>query len=422
MSKFKYVLLGNSAAAVYAAEAIRSIDKNGSLAIVSAEDTLPYSPALTTYLISGTISKDKIYFRKNDFYKSNKITTFLGKPAIEINRKNKTVKLVDGSSLQYEKLLISTGGRPQKPDLEGIDLKGVFTLRTLADAEAIKKRAAKSKTAVILGGGLVGLRGAYCLHQLGLDVTIVVGSKHILSQNLDSHAAAMMEEWLREKHFKILTKTDVAAIDGKKEVEKVKLASGKSLPADIVIIGKGVSPNAGLAKAAGIKIERGIVVNNFMQTSDSNIYAAGDVAQAYDKLLKTNVVNAIWPAATEQGRIAGINMAGGSEEYEGSIAMNSVDFYGLSALSIGITNPGKPEDFEIMTRAQAAKHIYRKLVLKKDVLVGAVLIGDIDRAGIITGLINEGVKVSGFKESLYKDKFGFMVMPKELRAAKIAAK
>lgn len=426
-NKFKYLLIGNSAAAISAAEAIRSKDKQGTMAVVSAEDSLPYSPALTTYYISGTISKKNIYYRKEDFYKNLKIDSFLGNPVTEINRSKKIVTLgarhASPLQLNYEKLLISTGGVPLQIDIAGADLKGVYTLRTLADAEQIKARAAESKTAVILGGGLVGLRAAYALHQLGLKVTIIVSSKQILSRNLDAASAKMMETWLKEKHFNILTQTNVKALEGTKEVKKAVLEDGSAIPADIVIIGKGVRPNASLAKDCGLKVDRGIVVNDNMQTSDSDIYAAGDVAQALDRLSGEKVVNAIWPAATEQGRIAGINMPagkqGGNEKYEGSIAMNSVDFYGLSALSIGISAPRNEEEYEISVTKDTAKHICRKLVLKKDVLVGAILVGDIDRAGIITGLIKEGVKVTSFKETLLKNKFGLMVLPKALRDKKI---
>jgi len=420
MSKYKYVLLGNSAAAISAAEAIRTKDKQGSIAIVSAEDTPPYSPALTTYYISGAIGKDKIYYRPKEFYKKLNIETFLGKAATEIDRSKKTVRLADGQSLTYDKLLISIGGLPIEPDLPGVNLKGVFTLRTLEDAEKIKQRAAEVKNAVILGGGLVGLRSAYALHQLGLNVTIIVSSKRILSQNLDAEAAKIMENWLREKHFEILTETDVKALEGTKEVTKIKLMNGKEIPAGLVIIGKGVRPNISFAKACGIETDRGILVNEAMQTSDKNIYAAGDVAQGLDKLLGKKVVNAIWPAATEQGCIAGLNMAGASEKYEGSIPMNSVDFYGLSALSIGISNPRNEADYEIQVTKEPARHIYRKLVLQKDVLVGAILVGDIDRAGIITGLIDEKVRVTNFKDTLLKNKFGLMVLPKALRDSKIA--
>ncbi|TET54933.1 MAG: NAD(P)/FAD-dependent oxidoreductase [Actinobacteria bacterium] len=420
MVKFKYVLIGNSAAAISAAESIRSIDKEGSLAIVGAEDSLPYSPALTTYYISNTIAKENIFFKSKDFYKKNKIKAFLGKPAVGIDRKKKTVELEDGNKLSYEKLLISTGGLPQKPDLKGVDLEGVFTLRTIEDAEKIKKRAAKAKSAVVLGGGLVGLRSAYALHQIGLKVTIVVGSPQILSQNIDREAAKIMENWLKEKRFNLLTSSRVVSIEGKSEVKEVILDGGKKIVADIVIIGKGVKSNTVLAEGCRIKTDRGIVVDDNMKTSDSNIYAAGDVAQAHDKLLDKKVVNAIWPVATEQGRVAGINMAGGEEKYGGSFAMNSVDFYGLSALSIGISCPPAKENYEVIATEDSAKHLYRKLVFKKDVLVGAILIGDIERAGILTGLIDEGVKVTSFKNSLAKNKFGFMVMPKPLREKKIA--
>ncbi len=421
MSKYKYILLGNSAAAVTAAEAIRTIDKENSLAIVSAEDSAPYSPALTTYFISGTINEKGIYYRSDDFYSKNKIDTFLANPATSLDAKKKTVTLADGTVLQFSKLLIATGGAPQRPDIKGSELKGVFTLRTMDDARQIKERAQNSEKAVILGGGLVGLRAAYALHHLGINVTIVVSSSQILSQNLDEKAAGIMQDWLAYKHFNIVTKNDVDFINGEDEVTSVTLKDGTELAADMVIIGKGVRPNASFSIEAGIEVDRGIVVNNLMQTSVEDIYAAGDVAQAYDKLLKKKVVNAIWPVATEQGRVVGTNMAGGSEKFEGSIAMNSVDFYGLSALSMGITRPKNEKDYEIIEKYEPQHHLYRKLLLQDNVIKGAILIGDIDRAGIITGLINEGVKVDSFKDSLSKDKFGFMVLPKELRDKKMTS-
>lgn len=419
MNKYKYILLGNSAAAVACAEAIRSVDKVGTLAMVSAENTLAYSPALTTYYISGTIQEKNIYYRQKDFYKKNKIDTYFGKPATVIDKNKKVVRLADGSILGYEKTLIATGGTPQKPELTGVELDGVFTLRTIDDAKRIKTKAKSAKNAVVLGGGLVGLRAAYALHQLGLKVTIIVSSGIILSQNLDAESALIIQDWLKEKNFNILTGTDVKAIEGKSLVQKVRLNNEKTVEADIVIIGKGVSPNASVAKDAGLEVDRGIVVNNKMQTSDNNIFAAGDVAQAWDKLLRKKVVNAIWPAAIEQGRVAGNNMAGGEEKYEGSFAMNSVDFYGLSVLSIGITKPKKEREYEIVVTSEPAKNYYRKLVFKNDILVGAILLGDIDRAGILTGIINDGVKVTSFKESLINDKFGFMVLPKEIREEKM---
>ena len=419
MSKFKYVLLGNSAAAIAAAEAIRANDKKGTIAIVSAEDSYAYSPALTTYYISGNIAAERVFYRKKDFYDSLKIKTFLGKPAVSLNKKNKTVELDNNEKISYEKLLIATGGAPKKPDIKGAGLKGVFTLRTMDDAEKIKERAAEAKNAVVLGGGLVGLRAAYALHQRGLKITVVVGSKNILSQNMDEKAAAIMQNWLKEKHFNILTETNVAAIEGKTEVKSVKLGDGSKIEAEMVIIGKGVAPNASFAKEAGLEVDRGIVVNDEQLTNDANIYAAGDVAQGYDKLLKKKVVNAIWPVAVDQGRVAGSNMAGAKAKYNGSFAMNSVDFFGLTAQSMGITRPNNPKDYEIIVKSEPAKNIYRKLVLKDDVLVGAVLIGDVDRAGILTSLIDDGTKVSDFKEDLKGDEISYMFFPKNIRDKKI---
>lgn len=419
MSKFKYVLLGNSAAAISAAEAIRSLDTKGSVAIVSAEDSYAYSPALTTYYISGTIGKENVLYRKKDFYEKLKIKTFLGKPAISLNKKSKTVELTGKEKIGYEKLLIATGGTPQKPDIKGADLKGVFTLRTIEDAQKIKDRAAKAKSAIVLGGGLVGLRAAYALHQIGLKITVIVGSKNILSQNLDVQGAEIVQSWLTEKHFNILTGTDVVSIEGKSSVNGVKTSNGQKLETDMVIIGKGVAPNTSFAKEAGLKVDRGIEVNSFQQTSDPNIYAAGDVAQGYDKLLKKKAVNAIWPVAVDQGRIAGVNMAGAKQKYEGSFAMNSVDFFGLTAQSMGITNPKNPKDYEIIVRSEPAKNVYRKLVLKKDILVGAILIGDVDRAGILTSLIDEGARVTDFKDELASDKISYMMLPKQIRDQKI---
>ncbi len=376
----QYVIIGSSAAGISAIEAIRTKDKTSKIVVVSDEKKPLYSRCLISYLLAGTIDEKKIWYRKDNFFKDNKVEALLGIKAEEINVKKKEVTLCRGRSrpsptnkekIKFDKLLIATGASPKLEDIPGIDKKGVFPLRTIEHAIEIQAMLDKVKSAAILGGGLIGLRAAYALKNRGKDVSVFVKSSSILSQIIDKDAAGLMQKRIEEKGIKIFTGVAAKEIQGDKSANRIIFDNGSEIVGDgrdhplLVIIGKGVSPNIEIAKSAGIKTNWGILSDEFLKTSSEDIFSAGDVSETNDIALEESSINAIWPAACEQGRIAGLNMAGGNEIYEGSLAMNSIEFFGLPVISVGITRP-KSDKYEEIIKKDAGKDIYKKIVLKDD--------------------------------------------------------
>ena len=412
----EYLIIGNSAAAVGAVESIRKIDKKGRIITVSNESHPLYSRPLITYLLAGQINESKMSYGDPMFYKKNNVEEVLGREVVTIHPENKKVILSDGITLPYQKLLLATGGCPIFPQVEGKDLAGVFTFTTLDDAkkvgEFIERNSASS--AVVVGGGLIGLKTAEALIARGIKVTIVEIADRVLSATFDRRASEIVEMALRERGCELMTKNTVSRIIGKERVEKVVLRDGTEVYCQLVIFAIGVTPNKELAKSAGIEVRKGIVVNDNMRTNLPDIYAAGDVVEAYDVVMSTNRQIAIWPNAYIQGNIAGFNMAGKTEKYDGSFAMNSVEICGVPTISVGLTDP-QEKGCEVLERYDEAQRTYKKIVLKDDVIVGVIFVNKIDRAGVFTGLIKNKVNVSLFKDALQRDDFGLVWLPKIFR-------
>lgn len=402
--QFKYVIIGNSAAGIGCVEGIRRIDKRGTIAIISEEKMHTYSRCLTSYYIAGHVDDEKILFRPRDYYERKNVTPILGKKVVKIFPNENYIVLNDGTKIGYSSLMIGTGASPVVYDIPGNNKPGVFVLRTYEDARKISEAASAGKRAVIMGGGLVGLKAADALHARGMEVWVIVSSPQIMSQTMDKEGAEILRKQLEENGIRILTETNVEEICGDNKVEAVRLSTGQKLSCDIVIFAKGVRPNIGLAKEAGIQTDYGILVDAHMRTNVQNIYAAGDVAEAKDFITGERYVHAIWPNAVEQGQIAGQNMAGADVEYNGGIAMNSVDLFGLASIAVGLTRPrAKDGGYEIISRSVPDKKFYRKLVLKDGIIVGAISIGAVEAAGILTGLIKNRANVSKFKELLLSE-------------------
>jgi NAD(P)H-nitrite reductase large subunit len=212
----------------------------------------------------------------------------------------------------------------------------------------------------------------------------------------------------------------VEAILGDGHVESIRLSNGKILKTQLVIVAIGVNPNIEFFREPSLRIEKGIVVNERMETTIPNVYAAGDVTQAYDKILKSYRTIPVWPNAYLQGKIAGYQMAGSEKfRYEGSFMMNSIEVAHIPTISIGLTNPPSSDGYQVIKTFDHLSNVYRKVVLKGDVIVGAIFTGHIDRAGIITGLLRDGTKVKGFKKELMSEQFGLVSFPKTLRKERL---
>lgn len=408
MTDFDYVIIGNSAAGIGACEGIRKLDADGSIVVVSDETTMPYSRCLLTGYISGKVLAKNLFFRPERFYQKNRIDLRLGKKAVSVEPVSRKVRLDDGQTLHYGKLLLATGSKALQYEIRGKELPGVFVLRTLDDAERISQAASKAKRAVVMGGGLVGLGSAMALRTLGLEVCVVVASQAILSQNIDVQGARMLVKHLEQNGLKFVFGVDVVEIHGETHVKGVRLSDGRNLECDLVISAKGVRMNTELAASAGVKVERGALVDEHMRTDVPGIYAAGDVAQAKEFLTGKSEVLTIWPVAVEQGKVAGMNMAGSDTVYPGSVPMNTMDFFGLPVVSIGETR--QPKDLtglEFLSSVDEEKGHYRKVVLRDGRVVGAILMGDTENAGAYTSLICTRVDVGKVRGLLLGKDFDY---------------
>jgi NAD(P)H-nitrite reductase large subunit len=401
-----YVIVGGSAAGINAVEAIRSQDKEGKITLISDEEIPLYSRCLITYFLSGAISEDKLKYRTSDFYEKEKVDALHGVKARRLLPEKRKLILDNGKELTYDRLLIATGASPQTVEAPGSDKKGILGLRTYQDAQLINDRLNRVKRVSILGGGLIGLRAAYSLHARHKEVKVIVKSNQVLSQMLDKGAANFVRRKIEEKGIQVMTGLAAVEFLGEKEVTGIVLDDGRRLECELVIVGKGVRPNLELVEGTGIKTEYGIIVDDYLQTNLPNIYAAGDVAQSKDLITGQSTINALWPCAVAQGRVAGLNMSGKKVKYDGSLAMNSVEFFSLPVISLGITRP-KGKDYEELVKEDERNFVYKKVVLKDNRIQGMILVNRVEQAGVMGILLRKKVDVSPIKSMLLEDRFDF---------------
>lgn len=401
----RVIIIGNSAAGISCAESLRKKDKEIKITILSREDYTGYNRCLISYYLAGDIKEDKLVYKPKKFYSENDIELLLNKKAARIDPKKNQVVLEDKARLDYDYLVLACGASPKLPEIKGIHKKGVFGFRTVSDAKGMLELLPITQSACVLGGGLIGLKAAYGLKKRKVEVKVIVKSPQILSQILDKESAEMFKKRLVENGIEILSGSEAQEIIGESECRAVKLDSGKVIASSIVVVGKGVKPNIELAEDCGIKFEEGILVDDYMRTNIPNIYAAGDIAQGYDPILEKTAVNALWPNAIEQGSSAASGILGENKKYPGSVGMNSVEFFGLPVISFGITKPS--DGFEEIVLKDARQEIYRKIVLKDNVIKGAVFVKKIENIGILLKLARLKVDISGIKDKLPRPDFNF---------------
>jgi NAD(P)H-nitrite reductase large subunit len=415
----KYLIIGNSAGGIGAAEAIRELDRAGTVAIVSDEPYPAYSrPLISEHLFEGR-PLERMLYRPADFYEKNNIQTLFGERVADIDFSGHSLKLESGRTLDWQKLLLATGGSPIVPKMEGGDAKGVFTFTRLDDAKAIDKFLSKHRgeaKALVIGGGLIGVSATEALVKRGVKVTIVEMKDWVLNTILDEEGAELEAKALVDAGVEIITGHTVARINkGKSGVDGAVLDDGRSIVADLVVIAIGVTPR--LELAVGLKTNRGIIVDRRMQTSVPDVYACGDVAEAYDFVFGENRVTPVWPNAYVGGRVAGQNMAGTKAEYGGGTAMNSLKYFGVDIVSAGMVSPPDKGYDVVIKRGDG---IYKKVILKDGLVTGLIFAGDIEKSGIIYNLMKDKVKVDGFKDELVSDDFGLASLPEAIWRARLA--
>ncbi len=423
MADYTYGVIGNSIAGVNAIEALREHDPDGSILLLDREDAHVYSRPLISYWLGGEIVDDVLPYRPADFYERFGVETALGVSVDRIDAAARSLALADGRSVTCEKLLVATGGAPIVPPIEGVDGPGVYTFTSLEDARRLDAVAKPGMRAVVLGGGLIGIKAAHALFERGLIVSIVELMPRILGLALDGPAGAIIAPQVEAAGVAMYTEDTIEEIvrHGDGSVRACMLKSGTEVRCDLVVVAIGVRPNLSLLDGAGVATDRGILVDRQMRTSAEGVYAAGDVAQGRNLLTGQDEVIAILPVAARMGRAAGAAMAGADGEYPGGVPMNSVDIFGVPVITLGMSNADEEAD-EVLSDVQPDDKIYRKLLLKDGRLLGGIFLTAIDRAGLYAGLMLDRTDVSGFTDTLLSEDFGWLSVPKAIRHDRILAR
>ncbi|MEE8472988.1 MAG: FAD-dependent oxidoreductase [Dehalococcoidia bacterium] len=403
----RYLIIGNSAAGNAAAAAIRARDPGGEITIISDEAEPAYYRPLIPYVIEG--ERDRQSLHRDEIHTPQRVEVRLGQRATDVDVRHRMVTLAGGEQLTYDKLLLSTGASPIHPHIAGLEGPGMFYLRQMEDAGAIREAAGNARRAVVIGGGRIGTKAALALRHCGLEVAIVEAESRIIPVQLDDVAAGIVGEAIRAQGIEVALGQGVGEVSrqaGAKGPSSVVLEDGRRLDADLVVAAVGVAPNIELAQRAGVFVERGIVVDQYLSTSLRNIYAAGDAAETRDVVTGDHLVSGIWTNAVEMGRTAGENMAGGRRAYAGGFSLlNAMDLAGVPVVSAGIIEPPPTNGYETETSRRGGN--YRKLVFKGDVLEGVLLVGDIQGAGVLVTLIREKTPLGSLKEQIIEPGFSY---------------
>ena len=403
----KHTIIGNSAAGLSAIRAIRKSGDSRPIVLISAEKCNAYSPVLTTYYIGNDIKKPQLFLVEDDFYKRYNVRTIFGRRVEAVDPANHRIRLDDRSWLDYDDLLIASGASAR--DLDNVDpdaAKYVSSLRTIADADKIKSAVEKAKNVVAVGAGLVSLQTIKAMSAKKMEITLVVGSGQVLSQQMDRESAFIIQEKLAERGIEILFGREVTNVSCQGDRARVLTSYGEYLPADLVVVGKGVRPNTEMVEHTPIKTNYGILVDDRMRTNIEDIYAAGDVAEGRNEITGEMEVIATWFNACAQGEIAGLNMAGRAARRRGQFRENVTTIMGVVVASIGESRPEFGR-YEELRHADLKHNQLRKLYLDDSRIVGALLVGQAHDAGVIRHCIANRINISSWKKGIVKAPMDF---------------
>jgi NAD(P)H-nitrite reductase large subunit len=358
------MIVGNSVAAISAIESIRSCDREGECTVLTAEGERIYSRPMLAHLIAGELSEKEILFRSGDFFEGADVRVMTGQKVASIDPEKMTATADTGLGVSFKKALIATGSRPKVLDIEGIGSRGVFFFQSLADTRQIMKALDGVESAVIIGAGLIGMRAAYALNARGIKVTLVEMMDRVMPKIMDTEGSDILADAMRDEGTEVVLGSTVESIlEEGGAVKGARVKGGKEIPCQILFI-------------------------------------------TADKITGRYTVNANWPNAFIQGRFAGTNMTGNRHAYDGSIGMNSIECGGIPSVTMGLVNP-QDESYLVRSHIARENRLYRKLVYHSGRVVGAILIGHIERAGLLLGLINDKIDVSGLEDDILHERKSF---------------
>lgn len=401
MAKRKHLIIGSGSAGLSAAEEIRRFNAEDEIKIVAAEDYPPYSPTILPYFLAGRIDEAKLPMRKDNYFDNIKATFARGKKVTQILPKTKEVVYQDGTRETYDTLLIASGAESSQPPIKGLMESGFLGFHTIEDCNRLIKELRGKKDIAVLGAGLVGMEVAIGLMEKGYKVSVIEKEPRVLPLYFDPQAEAIIRAIFQKQGAQLLTGKEVGEIKRQQKKVEINFTSRQPVSADLLITCIGVKPRMDFLNRAGIKVNRGIVVDRKMMTSIQDVYAAGDVAEATDFFRGEYGLNQIIETAVDSGKVAGANMAGTATEYEGWISSNIFNFFGNTAFSAGLSMPTDGK-YQVMTEKSEIKRQFKKMVFDGDRLVGALFINIELDPGVILYLIRKKLNLADRKSLLFK--------------------
>jgi NAD(P)H-nitrite reductase large subunit len=396
----KYVIIGAGPAGVRAAETLRHEDSAGEITLVSGEPGEPYARMAIPYILTGRIDENGAHQRRSPGHFESLKIRYLNRKAVRTHAgpNGGKVDLDDGSTLDYDRLLVATGSSPTLPPIPGTELDGCVTCWTLEDARVIAAKLKPGTRVVMMGAGFVAGVIMKSLVESGVHLSVLAGRQgQILRSMMTPVGSAMIQRWLESRGVNVITKGRSERIEPGPRL----VMDNQTLDADLIILATGVHPNVSFLEGTGAEIDDGIVVNDRMETTVPCIYAAGDVAQGRDFSTGEWVVHALQPTATEHGRVAALNMSGKNVPYQGSLGMNVLDTVGLLSYTFGLWQGREGED---TVEAVDAEHfLYTRLCFEGDVLIGGITVGNSRHVGAMRGLIQTRRHLGHWKAKLMKN-------------------
>ncbi len=408
----RHVIIGTGIAGTMAAETIRSLDPDGSITLIGDESFLPYCRPMISMLLEGTTPPDRMTIRKANDFRSLDIDLLAGERVSLIRFGEKNLEMTSGKAIPFDRLLIATGANPMDIKADGSDLGNIFSMRNRRDVEAILEVLPNVNSALVIGGGLVGLKAAHALNGRGVSVTMVEKLSHPLPLVTDRKSGIVIARRLEAMGIALKMGVTVTAFEGDGRVREALLDDGSRVSCDLVVVAVGSRPAVPSMEDGRIRVGQGILVDDFLETDEKGIYAAGDVAEAMDVVFGQRKVNGIWPVAGEQGLVAGMNMAGRNVPYRGGMGRNVVRIGDLDMLSGGLVNPPPEGGYEILEEEDRRRKTYRKLVFEGDVLKGLVMLNRVEKGGVLLALMERQMPITLLKERLLDPRFDFsMLLP-----------
>ncbi|MEW6516475.1 MAG: FAD-dependent oxidoreductase [candidate division FCPU426 bacterium] len=397
------VIVGSGPAGTAAAKAFRELDRETPVTLISREPYACYSRPRLPEVVAGMVQGPDICLYPENWYREQRITLQLRQTVVALNPAEKNLKLDTGSDLAYERLILATGAQASLPPIAGLPTPKAFVLRTLDDALALRQQALGQRSALLIGGGLLGLEAGYALTRLGLKVTVIEVEPRLLPRQVDEEGSALLLKKLLPLGFEFHLGARVRGVESDAGGVRLELDSGLKLLADLALVSAGILPNVEIARAAGLRLgKRGVEVDDHLAASLPDIWAAGDLAEW------RGGVAGLWNVAQAMGNVAGRNAAGRGEAYPGVVLATKLKVAGIDLWSQGDI---RPEGATLLSHSDPAAGWLMKLFVREERLAGSLQIGRTTNVNALRRLIERRVKITGFEENLFQEGFDFTRLP-----------